>query len=102
MSGGSLDYVYERVERAAELVLAEGRDDLLIRAFGEHLKKVAKALHDLEWVWSGDKSPGDETAAIQAVIGKQDEMAAAWRTAHEASEKYQGAMEYLRKMLEQS
>ena len=37
-------------------------------AFKKHLAKVAKALHDIEWVDSGDKSPGDENAAIRACL----------------------------------
>lgn len=37
-------------------------------AFARHLEKVAVALHDLEWVWSGDKSEGEEVTAIQQCV----------------------------------
>lgn len=71
MSGGSLDYAYRKVEDAAEMI--EGRAETTIhRAFAVHLHKVAAALHDLEWVWSGDKSPGDEVAAIEALLNPSD------------------------------
>jgi uncharacterized small protein (DUF1192 family) len=33
------------------------------------LKLVAKALHDIEWVDSGDYGPGDENKAIRACLG---------------------------------
>lgn len=64
MSGGSMNYLYTQVE------YAEFRTDTPERrAFAKHLKKVAKALHDIEWVDSGDYGPGDETAAILACLG---------------------------------
>ena len=37
-------------------------------AFRKHIAKVAKALHDIEWVDSCDKSPGDENDAIRACL----------------------------------
>lgn len=40
------------------------------RAFKEHLALVAKALHDIEWVDSGDYGPGDENKAIRACLAK--------------------------------
>ena len=70
MSGGSLDYVYHRVNDVAEIILkrAECPEH---KAFAKHLYKVSKALHDLEWVWSGDCSDGD-IEAIMAVITPSD------------------------------
>jgi len=47
------------------------------RAFAAHLRKVSKALHDLEWVWSGDYGEGDEIPAIMACITKTDALDAA-------------------------
>jgi hypothetical protein len=38
------------------------------KAFKAHLAKVAKALHDIEWVDSCDMGPGDENAAIRACL----------------------------------
>ena len=51
MSGGSLDYVYSRVEDAAMKVSAKA-ETTLHRAFAAHLHKVAKALKDMEWMLS--------------------------------------------------
>lgn len=68
MSGGSMDYLTYKVDEQADELLNKNRTPLQ-RAFGNHLKKVAKALHDIEWVWSGDYGRGDEEDAIKAVFG---------------------------------
>lgn len=67
MSGGSWDYFYGRLEDVALRLQCER--DPLRKAFGSHLQKCAKALHDIEWVDSCDCSPGDEVKAIKAVLG---------------------------------
>lgn len=67
MSGGSWDYFYGRLEYVASRLQCEC--DPLREAFGSHLQQCAKALHDIEWVDSGDYSPGDEVKAIKAVLG---------------------------------
>lgn len=67
MSGGSLDYVCYKVSQAADDVEVRAENDLH-RAFAVHLRKVAKALHDLEWVWSSDYGEGDEVDAIMDVL----------------------------------
>lgn len=69
MSGGSLDYVYSRVDEVADAVLERSNTTPLQQAFGAHLKKVARALHDLEWVWSGDYGQGDDEESILKVLG---------------------------------
>ena len=74
MSGGSLDYVYRNVADAAQNILERSQNPLH-RAFARHLSRVSKALHDLEWVYSGDCSEPDEEAAIRAVLHPP----AAWR-----------------------
>jgi len=66
MSGGSWDYFYGRLEDVASRLQCER--DPLRKAFGAHLQKCAKALHDIEWVDSCDCSPGDEVEAIKAVL----------------------------------
>lgn len=67
MSGGSLNYLYRMLEDAEfELDTPERR------AFAKHLEKVAKALHDIEWVDSGDYSPGQESASIRKCLAKGD------------------------------
>lgn len=71
MSGGSLDYAYNRVEEIAGNVASRATTPLH-RAFAGHLMKVAKALHDLEWVWSSDFGKGDEEEAIRAVVSQAD------------------------------
>ena len=73
MSGGSWDYLCFKVDEAADRLV--NSKDPLRKAFGIHLDLVAKALHDIEWVDSGDTSPGDERKAILNVIRKEDELA---------------------------
>ena len=74
MSGGSYNYLFERVAEAADLILknnkglscrqvAELRD-----AFASHLHDVARAMKEVEWVDSGDTGPGDEISAILRVL----------------------------------
>ncbi len=70
MSGGSMNYLSGRVESA------EFREDTpLRRAFRAHLLRVAKALHEIEWVDSGDNSPGRDEDAILACLGPHAELA---------------------------
>ena len=64
MSGGSMDYLYSKVLHCADFPL----DTPERIAFAAHLKLVAQALHDIEWVDSGDYGPGDENDAIQACL----------------------------------
>jgi hypothetical protein len=64
MSGGSMNYLYSKLEYDATF-----REDTPERkAFAKHLQLVAKALHDIEWVDSADYGPGDENAAIRACL----------------------------------
>lgn len=65
MSGGSMNYLYSRLEYEANF----RQDTPERRAFAKHLELVVKALHDIEWVDSGDYGPGDENAAIRACLG---------------------------------
>ena len=67
MSGGSYDYIYSRVETAASDITPTTP---LRKLFKSHLFKVAKALHDIEWVDSGDCCPGDENESIKACFGE--------------------------------
>lgn len=66
MSGGSYDYLYSRVDDMADELLHQR--DIKRRAFGKHLKLVAKAMHDIEWVDSGDYCVGDDIEAIDKLI----------------------------------
>lgn len=76
MSGGSLDYVCYRVDDAVDTI-EKRATTALQKAFAKHLKDVAKALHDLEWVFSGDYCDGDEVAALRKVVNKEMELKAA-------------------------
>lgn len=68
MSGGSYDYAYTKASDMADQLK---RSEIpLRRIFGRHLEKVAQAMHDIEWVDSGDYGTGDELEAIQKVLGK--------------------------------
>lgn len=66
MSGGSMDYLSYKVEDAE---FAENTPER--KAFRQHLKLVAKALHEIEWCDSGDTSPGKDTKAILKCITKE-------------------------------
>ena len=76
MSGGSLDYVCYKLDDAIE-VIERRATTVLQKAFAKHLKDVAKALHDLEWVYSGDYSDGDDVEALRKVVNKEMELKAA-------------------------
>jgi hypothetical protein len=91
MSGGSLDYIYGKVEDAADSIRGRAFKPLHL-AFAEHLRLVATALHDLEWVFSSDTSPGDEDAAILKVLNKQ---ALAESTAADLAERISQANEVI-------
>ena len=69
MSGGSYDYAYDRAEDMADRLIEYSKDPLRI-AFAKHLKQVAQAMHDIEWVDSGDYGEGREEESIKAVLGE--------------------------------
>ncbi len=66
MSGGSMNYLYSRIESEATFLA----DTAERRAFAKHLRLVVEALHDIEWVDSADYGPGDENEAIRACLSK--------------------------------
>ena len=68
MSGGDLDYVFLRVRQAADDIDQLSNKDLH-RRFAQHLRKVAVALKDLEWVMGDDDRPGSEEKSINDVLG---------------------------------
>lgn len=67
MSGGSMDYLYSKLLAGATF----DPNTPERRAFFKHIEKVAQALHDIEWVDSGDYSKGMENEAIRACISEQ-------------------------------
>jgi hypothetical protein len=68
MSGGSYNYAYQTIEQLANELRVTNP---LRAAFKEHLKKVADAAQNIEWVDSGDYGPGDEDDSIKACLGNQ-------------------------------
>jgi len=75
MSGGSLEYVYYKVTEAADSI--RDRREPLYQAFAKHLDLVSRALHDVEWVLSGDYGAGDDVEAVRKVLAPGAELAAA-------------------------
>jgi hypothetical protein len=82
-----MNYLYSQVESANFRLHTPER-----RAFAKHLAKVAKALHDIEWVDSCDYGPGDENAAIMACIRAGDLLATATEEARKAAKELQEAI----------
>ena len=78
MNGGMLNYGYAHIENLAEEIQRQSRVPVH-RAFARHLLKVSKAAHDLEWVLSGDYSPGSESEAIRACMDWKKETRAVIR-----------------------
>ncbi len=89
MSGGSMDYLYAKFENDASF-----HTDTPERvAFKAHIALVCKALHDIEWVDSGDMSPGDETAAIRACLHPGAVLEACIERAHTAAKELRDELE---------
>lgn len=65
MSGGSWNYSFGQFDDVAER-LARAKSPLR-RALGKQVALIAKAMHDIEWVDSGDSS--DDSEAIKAALG---------------------------------
>lgn len=71
MSGGSYNYVFGQIESLADNLRC---DTPLRRAFQKHLRLVAKAAHDIEWVDSCDYGEGDDEDAIRACMPADAEL----------------------------
>ena len=91
MSGGSLDYVCYKLDDVIE-VIERRATTVLQKAFAKHLKDVAKALHDLEWVFSGDYGDGDDVEALRKVVNKEMELEAATNDARIALKQLQDVL----------
>jgi len=68
MSGGALDYFYFRFEDVIEQIQERYPDSAIHSDFIKHLRKVQLALHDVEWVMSGDYKQGDDVKAIKKCL----------------------------------
>jgi hypothetical protein len=89
MSGGSMNYLYSKLENDADFRQTTPER----KAFALHLQKVAKALHDIEWVDSCDYGPGDDSEAIRACLAPGMALEAAIDTAHEAAKELREELE---------
>jgi hypothetical protein len=74
MSGGSYDYIFGKIADTAGQIVKR-KDTPLRRAFAEHLKLVAEAMHAVEWVDSCNWCPGDEDEAIRKCLAEGAEYA---------------------------
>ena len=83
MSGGSLIYVYCRVNDAASTIRSRGTTPLH-HAFAAHLTGVSEALRAIESMFSGDTAAGSEEKSIREIIRPGAEIEAATARAHEA------------------
>ncbi len=84
-----MNYLYSKLEYDANFK----EDTPERRAFAKHLKLVAKALHDIEWVDSGDYGPGDDADAIRACLSDGATLEAAIEAAHEAHKTLRAELE---------
>lgn len=71
MSGGSYDYLCWKMDDAATQLQRKGQPAYRI-AFGKLMKLCAKAMHDVEWVDSGDMGQGDDEISIMQCISHKD------------------------------
>ncbi len=91
MSGGSLDYICYKIDDAVDTIEKRATTTLQ-KAFAQHLKDVAKALHDLEWVFSGDYCEGQEIDSLRKVVNKEMELNAATKQAQIALEQLKSVL----------
>ena len=68
MSGGSLDYGQFKIDEIRGMIEARATGNSLHLAFAQHLGLVGEAVHELEWLYSGDTVEGDEVEAIEKVL----------------------------------
>jgi hypothetical protein len=73
MSGGSLDYIYSKVEDCATSIKYRVPHDYLLQALAKHLFELADVLHDVEWDFSGDSTLSEEEREkIRVSIGGKE------------------------------
>jgi hypothetical protein len=68
MSGGSWNYLFLQIEEAAHGLMSSKEPERI--AFGRLMERCAKAMHEIEWVDSGDRSSPDDTNAIREALGQ--------------------------------
>ena len=90
MSGGSYDYFYAKLDDLADSIRLINPER---KAFVKHLKKVVKALHDIEWVDSFDYGINAEIAAIMECITAKEVLLVAVEEAKKACNNLERAIE---------
>lgn len=95
MSGGAYEYASYKLETLAESIRDQHTDPLR-RAFADHIRLIAKAMHDIEWADSGDTGPDSWQEATRAVIAPTAELEAATRLAEHAAKQLQAALDRAR------
>lgn len=84
MSGGSWRYIYREFEDVADRLKESDAPER--RVLGDLIELIARAMHDIEWVDSGDFRRGDEVAAIRACLAPGAELAVLIEDAHRAAD----------------
>ena len=84
-----MNYLYSKLEYDTNFI----ENTIERRAFAKHLKLVAKALHDIEWVDSSDYGPGDDAEAIRACLSNAVILQAAIDDAQQAIKALQAEIE---------
>ena len=67
MSGGSWNYQYHEFEELAQKLSTQ--PDYKRRSMAVKVAQLATAMHDIEWVDSGDYGDGDEVKSIDLFLG---------------------------------
>lgn len=98
MSGGSLDYVYFKVEEAAREISRESFTNKIpeLKAFKDHLVKVAEVLHDVEWFLSGDYAEETMVKSIKKLLSEEQVLDAVVKEAEEILMKLTNSLESYR------
>ena len=99
MSGGSLDYVYFKVESAAHDIARESLTSKIpeLKAFKDHLIKVAAVLHDVEWCLSGDYTEEKMVKSIKELLSEEQVLGSVAKEAEEILVKLNSQLESYRK-----
>lgn len=69
MSGGSWEYVCYKIGEAGRRL--QGETCPYRRALSDVVLKLAKVMHDIEWVDSCDMADGDDVKAIKEFMGRE-------------------------------
>lgn len=71
MSGGSLNYTCYAIEELADNIYHQQSLPVqLFHLLNQQINLLSAAMHDIEWVDSGDYSLGEEEKAIKRFLGK--------------------------------